>query len=35
VVKKGFGPSCDISTIKKGKYYLCYDNAVTEIEKKK
>jgi hypothetical protein len=35
VVKKGFGPSCDISTIKRGKYYLCYDNAVTEIEKKK
>src|ERR1700752_1336970 len=35
VVKKGYGPSCDISTIKRGKYYLCYDNAVTEIEKKK
>ncbi|HWY38033.1 MAG TPA: hypothetical protein VNY73_05710 [Bacteroidia bacterium] len=35
VVKKGFGPSCDITTLKKGKYYLCYDNAVTEIEKKR
>jgi len=35
VVKKGFGPTCDINTLKKGKYYLCYDNAVTEIEKKK
>lgn len=35
VVKKGFGPVCDISALKKGKYYLCYDNAVTEIEKKK
>jgi hypothetical protein len=35
VVKKGFGPSCDITSLKKGKYYLCYDNAVTEIEKKR
>ncbi len=35
VVKKGFGVTCDISTIKRGKYYLCYDNAVTEIEKKR
>lgn len=35
VVKKGFGASCDITTLKKGKYYLCYDNAVTEIEKKR
>lgn len=35
VVKKGYGPSCDITTLKRGKYYLCYDNAVTEIEKKK
>lgn len=35
VVKKGFGPVCDISSLKKGKYYLCYDNAVTEIEKKR
>jgi len=35
VVKKGFGPSCDISSLKKGKYYLCYDNAVTEIEKRR
>ncbi len=35
VVKKGFGSSCEINSLKKGKYYLCYDNAVTEIEKKK
>lgn len=35
VVKKGFGNNIDISNLNKGKYYLCYDNLVTEIEKKK
>jgi hypothetical protein len=35
VVKKGYGPNCDISSLRKGKYYLCYDNAVTEIEKRR
>lgn len=35
VLKRGFGPSVDISTLPKGKYYLCYDKVVTEIEKKK
>jgi len=35
VLKKGFGNIVDISTLNKGKYYLCYDNVVTEIEKRK
>lgn len=35
VVKKGFGKTFDISNLNKGKYYLCYDSVVTEIEKKK
>ncbi|MHB8258991.1 MAG: hypothetical protein ACYDCN_03080 [Bacteroidia bacterium] len=35
VLKKGFGSSVDISSLPKGKYYLCYDNLVTEIEKKR
>lgn len=35
VVKKGFGNTFDISNLNKGKYYLCYDSVVTEIEKKK
>lgn len=35
VVKKGFGNELNISNLLKGKYYMCYDNKVTEIEKKK
>jgi len=35
VVKKGFSNTLDISNLQKGKYYLCYDTIVTEIEKKK
>jgi hypothetical protein len=35
VLKKGFGSTVDISSLPKGKYYLCYDNVVTEIEKKR
>ena len=35
VLKKGFGNNVDISSLPKGKYYLCYDNVVSEIEKKK
>ena len=35
VLKKGFGSNVDISSLPKGKYYLCYDNVVTEIEKKR
>jgi hypothetical protein len=35
VVKKGFGKATDISNLSKGKYYLCYDNQVTEFDKKK
>ncbi len=35
VVKKGFGNTFDISNMNKGKYYLCFDNIVTEIEKRK
>jgi hypothetical protein len=35
VLKKGFGSNVDISSLNRGKYYLCYDNVVTEIEKKR
>ncbi len=33
VVKKGFGNNFDISNMNRGKYYLCYDNIVTEFDK--
>lgn len=35
IVKKGFGKETDIHNLAKGKYYLCYDNQVTEFDKKK
>ncbi|MFN8116063.1 MAG: hypothetical protein U0W65_08120 [Bacteroidia bacterium] len=35
VVKKGFGKQTDIANLPKGKYYLCYDNQVSEFDKKK
>ncbi len=35
VVKKGFGKETDIQNLSKGKYYLCYDNQVSEFDKKK
>ena len=35
VLKKGFGSTVDISGLTKGKYYLCYDKVVSEIEKKR
>jgi hypothetical protein len=35
IVKKGFGNSLDISNLKRGTYFLCYDNQVDEINKKK
>lgn len=35
VVKKGFGKQTDIDNLAKGKYYLCYDNQVSEFDKKK
>jgi hypothetical protein len=35
VIKKGFGKDIKIQNIPKGKYYLCYDNQVTEFDKKK
>jgi len=35
VLKKGFGSSVDITTLPKGKYYLCYDSVVSEIEKRR
>jgi len=35
IVKKGFGKELNIQNLPKGKYYLCYDNHMTEIEKKK
>jgi hypothetical protein len=33
VVKKGFGKNVGIDNLKKGTYYLCYDNLVTEFSK--
>jgi hypothetical protein len=35
IVKKGFGKETDIQNLIKGKYYLCYDNQVTEFDKKR
>lgn len=35
IVKKGFGKEVNIENLTKGKYYLCYDNQVTEFDKKK
>lgn len=35
IVKKGFGKETSIENLVKGKYYLCYDNQVTEFDKKK
>ncbi|MBP7809146.1 MAG: hypothetical protein KA163_07630 [Bacteroidia bacterium] len=35
VVKKGFGKEVRIDNLDKGKYYLCYDNQITEFSKKK
>lgn len=35
IVKKGFGKETDIQNLTKGKYYLCYDNQVSEFDKKK
>jgi hypothetical protein len=33
VVKRGFGNQTNIENLPKGKYYLCYDNTMTEIKK--
>jgi hypothetical protein len=33
VVKTGFGKQVPLGDLKKGKYYLCYDNEVTEFKK--
>jgi len=35
IVKKGYGASLDIANLPKGKYYLCYDNEVSEFDKKR
>lgn len=35
VTKKGYGSTLDISNMNRGKYYLCYDNVVSDIDKKK
>jgi hypothetical protein len=35
IIKKGYGKEIDLRNLKKGKYYLCYDNQITEFEKKK
>ena len=34
VVKRGFGNTLDIATLKKGEYYLCYDNIMADFKKK-
>jgi hypothetical protein len=33
IVKKGFGKQLQIDNLKKGNYYLCYDNVVSEFKK--
>ena len=35
IVKKGYGKEIKLENMKKGIYYLCYDNQITEFEKKK
>lgn len=35
IVKKGFGKVIKMENLAKGKYYLCYDNQITEFVKKK
>lgn len=35
IVKKGFGKETNIENLTKGKYYLCFDNQVTEFDKRK
>lgn len=35
IIKKGFGKTTEINNLAKGKYYLCYDNQVSEFDKKK
>ncbi len=35
VVKKGYGAEMDISNLRKGTYWLCYDNTSAEFLKKK
>ncbi len=34
VVKKGYGKSININNLKRGHYFLCYDNSITEFKKK-
>ncbi|MGE0568940.1 MAG: hypothetical protein AB7O73_13445 [Bacteroidia bacterium] len=33
IVKKGFGKSLKMDNLKKGVYYLCYDNEVSEVKR--
>jgi len=33
VLKKGYGKSVDISNLKKGSYYICYDNEMSDFKK--
>ena len=35
IIKKGYGKEVKLDNMKKGIYYLCYDNQITEFEKKK
>ena len=34
ILKRGYGKNLNISNLIKGKYYLCYDNVITEFNKK-
>jgi hypothetical protein len=35
IIKKGYAKEISLENMKKGKYYLCYDNQIAEFEKKK
>jgi hypothetical protein len=35
IVKKGFGNQTNIDNLPKGKYFLCYDNQITEFDKRR
>lgn len=35
IVKKGFGNQTNIENLPKGKYFLCFDNQITEFDKKR
>ncbi len=35
ITKQGFGKNLDVSNLKKGVYYICYDNIVIDFKKRK